>query len=621
MRKEEIMNKEELKYYLIGRQKEPKFYADNEERKKIFLELLGEKYPYAIKVFVEAPARFIEDWGTYKDKNFKLIVPLYSANQTETQMKDYYCKTFANLNDKNSVLSCLETEFWSNSTLELMNFYKRLHKKIKDDKALKNDIREFHGACFNKISEMAKGLEEIKKKATVYFDAKESRYIKESLFSDICTEENKNTTVRLLKKHAKNVFTVEYFKEVSLKYKSIDWINVYIQSMIDNFKEFDYQQLVIEFFNSLIMGKVDDSLIIEVIKKLPESSISNVFNNINKLEVFDKMFEYFTATYNRPNDVITYSKLYLDKFSDSGEAICNVATHVLNGRSSVNSLPEIIEQSVKGWLLNYNFHNKENEICNVIEALSTVEKLEELFYDFSFWKKMERCNAFISLIDSISYIVGFDDCYDLIEKNYFAAKAYGEAALADKWMQAASSIAVHYEDAQRPYVLLIGNMVGEDSSLDSRSKEILLKKVVYDVLSQASSNKKRLDLEIQKSKEMKDECVQDMIFHLYEPLQKLEKTIIGYSDVGMGTDDETMMVLRNMVAKVRQALKHAGVLPIIDIDVWEKRKVIPFDGNLHICMEELKKGDPVTCLSMGMRDEKEGFFEKAAVKVHVGDKK
>ena len=63
----ELVTEEEIKYYLLGQQKEPKFYADNEECKKMFLELLVRRYPAYLPPS-RHPARGTADGGGHSGK-------------------------------------------------------------------------------------------------------------------------------------------------------------------------------------------------------------------------------------------------------------------------------------------------------------------------------------------------------------------------------------------------------------------------------------------------------------------------------------------------------------------------------------------------------------------------
>lgn len=337
------------------------------------------------------------------------------------------------------------------------------------------------------------------------------------------------------------------------------------------------------------------------------------------MEVFETIFEYSFNTYKKKNQAQELTQIYLNKFPESGEAINNVAKIITADDIPVNSLINLVEEYSKKWLLNYNFHNNEEEIGSVIEALSIVGSLDKLFIDFTFWKKMEKCNAFVSIIDTVSFVTGFDTCFNLIEKNFFAAKAYGENGLMDKWIQASNQIATRYEDAQEAYIFFVSHLLDEESVLDSRSREILTKKIIYNILQQASENRKQYELMANKEKNLQSEYTQNVIFRIYKPLEKLEKTVTMYSDISDGIENDSIVVIRNLVGKLRQALAQVGINPVAEIEDWEKRKVIPFDGKMHLCAEEVKNGQNVSYLSMGMKDTKDEFFEKASVVIHMGE--
>lgn len=614
------MNKEELKYLLITEKKDWKYYSENAERKQLFLEVLENGFPYAIKVFSEAPAQFVTDWGNFKDKNFQNVYLLYTQKKSENERKEYYCKAFENLNDKNTLFDFLENEFWNKSTIEMLDLYKKCHSKFKSDKKNeKSEIKEFHSKCIEKISEILIFLDKLKQDAIVRLNAVELQEIREVLCSDLFSDEYKIKIQRLLKTHLKEVFIPNFFKDIYSGYIMQDWLNVYITTAINCASAIDFDTFVVDLFNHPVAEKINKKLLIECFTNLKEKKQVKIFESISNIAVFDCIFEYYTSNFNRPDEVKKITGIYLNKFKDSGTAINNVVNYISKGRSTINSLPEIIEEYSKRWFINFNYHNREDEIGDVVEALANVEKFNELFIDTLFWKKMENCNAFINIIDNISVFVGFEKCYDFILKNYLSAKAFGEKKLMNKWMQAANSIAINYEDAQETFIQFVGNLLDEGSMLDNHSKKVLTNEIIYNILQQASDNKKRFELEKRKSDDIKNECLKDFFFHIFTPMDKLERSITGFSEVSDGVDEETMKALRTLYGKIRLALSNSGLYPIVDVENWVKRKVISYDSNLHVCVEDVKNGESVICLTMGMKDAKMGFFEKASVKLLRGE--
>ena len=99
----------------------------------------------------------------------------------------------------------------------------------------------------------------------------------------------------------------------------------------------------------------------------------------------------------------------------------------------------------------------------------------------------------------------------------------------------------------------------------------------------------------------------------------MEKNIIAYSDVSDDVDDERMKTFRVLHGKVRTALSNVGLYTVVDVEDWVKRKTVFYDNNLHKCTEDIKNGELVICLTMGMKDANLEFFEKASVKLFRGE--
>lgn len=613
------MRKDDIRYSLMAEERAPKYYAENDDRKTLFLELLNERFPYAIRLFCSAPAVFDDKWNEYKTQHLEKIWPLYTEKKSDEQKRQYYIAQFKDSSNLNDSRNIIENDIWKCSTIDLLRIFSKAHKDLKSNKSNNNGVIEFHEDCISKLKKVIQQADEEMKKAKEYAESRELARLKSLLLSDIVNDELIAVANTLLEKHAKIVYSPNGIKEICTNYKSQKWLDIYIKGLLDNAKIVDMQAATLQILNSSVAKKIDDGTMTEFLKKNDTNESVEFFEQINPRDTFDRMFKLYTQSYNRPNVILDLTRMYFNKFPDSGEAIENATTYVLEGRASVNALPVIIEEHSKKWLLSINLHNRTDEICSVIEALNSVGKLRDLFFDFSFWKKMDRSNAFLNVVDGISFIVGFEECFDLIKKNYLAAHIFEEDSLERKWIMAANSIAVHYEEAQKPYVMFISDLLDNDGLLDARSQQILTKETIFNLVQQAANNKKLYNLEVEKNRGIKTELIRDVIFHVCSPLEKLEKALISYS---IKPDDsrEMLKAVRNHVAKVRDALDKVGIQTLVNSTDWEKVKTVPFDPIRHKCSENVKSGEEVLCLSMGMKDLNEGFMEKANVKPKNGEK-
>ena len=163
-------------------------------------------------------------------------------------------------------------------------------------------------------------------------------------------------------------------------------------------------------------------------------------------------------------------------------------------------------------------------------------------------------------------------------------------------------------------------LTGDDGRLDSVSRMKLIQETINYLASQARENREREELEKNKALRAEEEKTLEVIQRIFPVMEKMEKEIITRG-LDEQTDSETVRIMADLMGKLRTGLAEVGILYSQDVESWKKRQTLFFDPAIHKCQEELRPGDPVICLSMGVSNRSGTCFERANVKKYIGDGK
>lgn len=638
------MDAKMLEYGLIEEKYCLEFYVENKERKQCFIELLKKGFPYAIEMYFRAPAKFVENSTEFENKYFREVSEFYKMIKRDSEgkkiktdtLKNQYKKSYRakimlitelmkkSQTEKDAIL-WLEENLYRLSTPDILRAYRLFHENEREStngesKKENSDIRlEFHEKCLEKIKKYNERLDQGKNEADRYFLEIDKGNIEEVLFSREYNREYAEKVKRNLGKN-RELLNLEYFKGVLKEYKDIRYLELYLEVYFKQGNEIEIKNILVEISRDRAIARIGKKFISDGVEKLSRDEKEDLFSSISNRKAFEVFLEAIILREMDEALVENLLEIYLRKFSTSGYVIGFVAEFIEKNDLLNNQMIGLVENYAKRWLLDFNFHGNEEEIVDVIEALAGTGRINDLLQDFSFWKEMEKCNAFIKVIDNIALSIGFEECFGVIKKNYIVSRVYGISSLAAKWLQAATSIAISNEEAQKLYVLFVGELIDERSSLDYLSKKLLTKEIIDYLLAQASEGKKRLEMERKNSERIRKEGIEDTIQKICKPLEKLE-TMISICSEGTKENNDGMMMIKNALGKVRDGLEKVDILPVEGSGIWIYQKAIPYDMNKHECTEDIESGELVTCLSMGMMNREGTYCYKAKVKKHIGEKK
>lgn len=457
-------------------------------------------------------------------------------------------------------------------------------------------------------------------KATKNLEKTEMEVLHNALFSDRIDPGQNGQISNLMKRYENKLYTETEFACIQKNCRSVAGMERYLEGLLEAVKQSYFSELIAAALCESMAEKLNERLFSSLFERLEPEKRRRVIREAQGQRLTEKLFDLFVKSADRPKDVQSAATIYMEKYPESGEVIYSVVRHIQEYLGMVDFLPELVERYSKKWLMGFNCHNNEKEIVSVINALEDARVIEKLCLDFAFWAEMERCNAFFAVIENLCLCMDFQEGYRMIENNYFAARAYGFLSLASKWLQAAERLAMQYEGAQKPFVQMMVRLTGDDGRLDSVSRMKLIQETINYLASQARENREREELEKNKALRAEEEKTLEVIQRIFPVMEKMEKEIITRG-LDEQTDSETVRIMADLMGKLRTGLAEVGILYSQDVESWKKRQILFFDPAIHKCQEELRPGDPVICLSMGVSNRSGTCFERANVKKYIGDGK